>query len=102
MNRTELSERSPLRHFDQSMHGGLGRGQLGIVASRRGVGKTPFLVHVALDALLRERRVLHLSHEHTVDHVRAYYDEIFLDLAERSRLEDAEAVRLDIERRRLI
>ena len=102
MIRTEMIERSPMRGFDRAMHGGLGRGRLGIVAARRGVGKTPFLVHIALDALLRERRVLHLSHEHTVDHVRAYYDEIFLDQAERSRLEQGEAVRLEIERLRLI
>jgi len=84
------------------MHGGLGRGNLGVVASRRGVGKTPLLVQVALDSLLRGRKVLHLSHDHTVDHVRAYYDEIFLDLARSSRLEQADGVRLDMERNRLI
>jgi hypothetical protein len=91
-----------MRVFEKSMHGGLGRGNVGLVAARPGVGKTPVLVHIALDDLLRDRKVLHISHEHAVDHVRAYYDEIFHDLASVSRLADPQSVRLDVERHRLI
>ena len=100
--RKDINERSPMRVFEKSMHGGLGRGNVGVVASRAGVGKTPLLVQIALDDLLRDRRVLHISHEHAVDHVRAYYDEIFHDIAQQSRLENVEAERADIERHRLI
>ena len=75
MYRKEVNERSPMRVFEKSMHGGLGRGNVGLVAARPGVGKTPVLVQIALDDLLRDRKVLHISHEHAVDHVRAYYDE---------------------------
>jgi hypothetical protein len=45
---------------------------------------------------------LHVSLEHAVDHVRAYYDEIFHDLAVHTQLETPDAVRADIERHRLI
>ncbi len=102
MYRTEVNERSPMRVFEKSMHGGLGRGNVGVVASRQGVGKTPLLVQIALDNLLRDRRVLHVSHEHAVDHVRAYYSEIFHDLAVSSRLAHSGVVELDLERHRLI
>src|SRR3954469_8853876 len=102
MYRKEVNERSPMRVFEKSMHGGLGRGNVGLVAARPGVGKTPLLVQIALDDLLRDRRVLHISHEHAVDHVRAYYDEIFHDLAVASKLADPESVKLDVERHRLI
>lgn len=98
----EVNERSPMRVFERSIHGGLGRGKIGVVLSRAGVGKTALLVHIALDNLLRDRRVLHISHEHAVDHVRAYYDELFNDIARRHKLEQQDMVRLDIERRRLI
>jgi hypothetical protein len=84
------------------MRGGLGRGNIGVVASRPGVGKTAMLVQIALDDLLRDRKVLHVSLEHAVDHVRAYYDELFHDLAAHTRLEAPETVRADIERHRLI
>lgn len=102
MYRKDVNERSPMRVFEKSMHGGLGRGNLGVVASRAGVGKTALLVQIALDDLLRDRKVLHISHEHAVDHVRAYYDEIFHDLSVISKLEDPEGVKLDVERNRLI
>jgi hypothetical protein len=91
-----------MRVFEKSMHGGLGRGNVGVVAAKTGVGKTPLLVQIALDDLMRDRRVLHISHEHAVDHVRAYYDEIFHELAAASHLEAPEGVKLDIERHRLI
>jgi|GEM_PF-14426 len=102
MYRKEVNERSPMRVFEKSMHGGLGRGNVGLVAARPGVGKTPVLVQIALDDLLRDRRVLHISHEHAVDHVRAYYDEIFHDLSVTSKLADPATVKLDVERHRLI
>jgi hypothetical protein len=102
MYRKDVNERSPMRVFEKSMHGGLGRGNVGVVASRPGVGKTALLVQIALDDLLRDRKVLHISHEHAVDHVRAYYDEIFRDLAATSKLDDPAAVKLDVERNRLL
>jgi hypothetical protein len=102
MYRKDVNERSPMRVFEKSMHGGLGRGNVGVVASQAGVGKTALLVQIALDDLLRDRKVLHISHTHAVDHVRAYYDEIFHDLSVVSKLADPEAVKLDVERNRLI
>jgi hypothetical protein len=102
MYRKEVNERSPMRVFEESIHGGLGRGNVGVVAAGPGVGKTPILVQIALDELLRDRRVLHISHEHAVDHVRAYYGEIFHDLSVTSKLDEPEQVSLELERHRLI
>ena len=102
MYRRELNEQSPLRAFDRSMHGGLGRGRVGVVVARPGVGKTPLLVQIALDHLLRDRRVLHVSHTSSVDHVRSYYSEIFHELSQSARLDGADAVKVELERHRLI
>jgi hypothetical protein len=102
MHRKELNERSPLRVLDQSIHGGLGRGNLGVVVARHGVGKTAFLVGVALDDLMRGRRVLHVAVGEPMEKVEAYYDEIFIDLAHEQRLEDQWAARMDAERNRRI
>jgi hypothetical protein len=76
----EINERSPLRVFEKSIHGGLGKGNLGVVMSRAGVGKTAFLIGVALDDLMRGRCVLHTSSGDSVEHVHAFYNEIFGDL----------------------
>lgn len=102
MYRKEINEKSPMRVFESSLHGGLGKGNLGVIAAAAGVGKKALLVQIALDDLLRDRKVLHISHDHPVDRERSYYDELFHDLCEKSHLEDAEGVRTLIERNRLI
>ncbi len=102
MHRKELNERSPLRLLEQSTHGGLGRGNMGVVVARHGVGKTAFLVDVALDDLMRDRKVLHVALDEPVDKIRDYYDEIFRDLVHSSGLEDVCAERLAMERNRNI
>jgi hypothetical protein len=98
----ELSERNPLRLFEHSIHGGVGPGNIGVVVARHGIGKTAFLVGIALDDAIRGRKVLHVSLDKTVDHMREFYDEIFMDLAHSAGLEDLAAARLDMERHRMI
>ena len=98
----DLNERNPLRLFEHSIHGGLGPGNVGVVVARHGIGKTAFLVGIALDDAIRGRKVLHVSLDKTVDHVREFYDEIFMDLAHSAGLEDLATARLEMERHRMI
>jgi hypothetical protein len=98
----ELSERNPLRLFEYSIHGGVGPGNIGVVVARHGIGKTAFLVGIALDDAIRGRKVLHVSLDKTVAHVQEFYDEIFMDLAHSAGLEDLATARLDMERHRMI
>jgi len=82
MYKKEVGERSPLRVFERSIHGGLGPGNLGVVLSRAGGGKTGLLVSVAIDDCLRGRKVLHVSTQDSAQKVREFYAEVFHDLAE--------------------
>ena len=102
MHRKELNERSPYRVLESSIHNGLGKGNIGVVVARHGVGKTAFLVGIALDDLMRGRKVLHVSLGQSLGRVREYYDEIFHDLARTARLEDATAIYREVERSRNI
>ena len=102
MERKEVNQQSPLRILEQSSHGGLGRGNLGVVMARAGVGKTAFLVHIALDDLMRDRKVFHVSLDTPVDHVRSWYDAVFQDLARATQLSDAAATQEVIGRNRMI
>jgi hypothetical protein len=97
-----LNARSPLRLLEKGLHGGLGHGNLGVVVAGHGLGKTSFLVGVALDELLRGGRVLHVSLEATVQHVRAYYDTVFEELASSTHLQDEAVVHSEVDRRRSI
>ncbi len=102
MDTTFLNARSPMRLLEKGLHGGLGAGNLGLVVAGPGVGKTSFLVCVGLDALLRGHQVLHVSLDHTVSHVRTYYDTLFEDLASSAHLEDEAVTHAEIDRRRSI
>jgi hypothetical protein len=102
MYQKELNDRNPLRLFEHSIHGGLGPGNIGVVVARHGIGKTAFLVGIALDEAMRARKTIHVSLDKTVDHMREFYDEIFMDLAHSAHLEDLPAARLEMERNRII
>lgn len=102
MYRKYLNARSPLRLLEKGLHGGLGQGNLGVVLAGHGVGKTSFLVGVALDDLLRSQRVLHVALDQTVAHVRAFYDTVFDDLAGATHLQDSALTRSEIDQLRSI
>ena len=103
MYRRFLTARSPLRLLEKGLHGGLGQGNLGLVVAGPGVGKTSFLVGVALDELLRNKPVLHVAMDHNVQHVRDYYDTVFEELANTTKLDENHvAVRAEIDRLRRI
>jgi len=102
LKRKFLNARSPLRLLEKGLHGGLGPGNVGVVLAGRGVGKTSFLVGLALDELLRGGRVLHVCVDHTLSHVRAHYDTVFEDLASTTHLEEEAVVHAEIDRLRSI
>ena len=102
MQRKEINEQSPLRILEESSHGGLGRGNLGVVMARAGENKTAFLVHIALDDLMRDRKVLHVSLEAPMDHVQSWYDAVFQDLSRQTHMDDFAATAELVKRNRMI
>lgn len=102
MYRKEVNLQSPLRILEKSIHGGLGKGNLGLVMARAGVGKTACLVQIGLDDLMREKPVLHISLEHTVEHLQSWYDALFESLADRTNLDARESVHEAIQHKRII
>jgi hypothetical protein len=102
MLKKDLIEKSSLRLLQQTTGGGLQPGCLGVFASRRGVGKTACLVQVALDQLLQDRDVIHLSFRDTTGHIDQWYVDLFKDLAATYRLEDSQRIYTELLRRRLI
>jgi hypothetical protein len=102
MYRKEVNAQSPLRILERSIRGDLGNGNLGVVMAPAGVGKSACLVQIGLDDLMRGEAVLHVAIGQTVEHVSAWYDALFDDLAELVDLEDRGGVRESIGRRLLI
>ena len=102
MVREELIKRSPLRILEKSIRGGLGKGKLGVIASRQGIGKTACLVHMATDKLFKEEMVIHASFSQNVGHVISWYEDIFKEISKKRNLEDAMDVHDEIIKHRVI
>lgn len=98
----ELVKRSPLRVLEKSISGGLGKGRLGVLASRKGVGKTACLVHMASDKLIQGRPVIHVSYSSRVDYIIKWYEDIFKEMAKKPRMKGALAIYDEIIRNRVI
>jgi len=76
--------RNPLQLLYRSSENQLQAGQFGAVLARAGVGKTAFMVQVALNNLLLDKNVLHISLDDPVHKVSLWYEEVFRLLADQN------------------
>jgi KaiC/GvpD/RAD55 family RecA-like ATPase len=102
MIKKELINRSPIRVLENSLHGGLGKGNLGVFTARKGTGKTACLIHVATDKLLREQGVLHISFSENPHHIQSWYKQVFDEVAAAYKLSDAIDIFDEITNKRFI
>jgi len=102
MVKAELVKRSPLRILEKSIHGGISAGNLGVITSARGVGKTACLVHIATDQLFQGKHVIHVSFSGRIDHIMSWYETIFKEIAKKKSLESAVEIHEDLIKNRVI
>lgn len=93
---------SPLRILEKSTHGALGRGNLGVLVARAGVGKTACLIHIAFDKLFRKERMIHISLEDIPEKVTSYYNVIYYDLVKALGWKGEDETKMLIDRNRMI
>jgi hypothetical protein len=102
MVKEELIQRSPIRLFEQSIHGGLKPGEIGIIASPAGIGKTSVLVQLALDKLLQGKKVIHVSFTQNAHYVLAWYEDIFEEFINKKNLENSAEVKNELVKNRVL
>lgn len=98
---TEVYEGSPIGVLSTAGTG-LEAGQVGVVTAKAGVGKSALLAHVALNELLRERKVLHVAVYDSVESARAHYDTVIRAVARTSQSRDWTGALIAAERHRMI
>ncbi len=82
MVKKDLMVKNPLQGLMDNQNMRLTDGEFGVVLARAGVGKTAFLVQIALSGLLQHKNVLHLSLGEPVQKVTLWYEEVFRRIAE--------------------
>ncbi len=102
MVKSELLKRSPLRILEKSLQGGLKKGEIGVLASKKGVGKTACLVHIAVDRLFQGKYVIHVSYASRVDYIINWYKDIFKEIAKKQKIEPSLEIHNEIIKNRVI
>lgn len=102
MPEKNMIPKSPVRIFERAIGGGLGEGNLGVILSRPGVGKTAFLIGLAVDQLLQGKKVLYISTKESVEHINDFFDQIFHATAASLELDSIPQLQLCMERNRHI
>jgi KaiC/GvpD/RAD55 family RecA-like ATPase len=102
MAKQELFERSPVRAFDAATNGGLKAGEIGLVTSKKGLGKTSVLVQFGMDTLLNGKQLVHVSFDQHSENVISWYEGIFTEIAKKKSLSNADEVKDTIVRNRTI
>lgn len=76
----DLNKLSALNVFEDAIDGGLGKGNLGVLVSQHGIGKTACLVHLAMYKLYKGEHVIHVSFSNNVEHMVTWYKEYIKEL----------------------
>jgi hypothetical protein len=82
MLKQDLILRNPLRLLGRENEDIIKPGSFGAVLARHGVGKTALVVQIALNSLLQQKNVLHISLNEPVGKVSLWYQEVFEQLAQ--------------------
>jgi hypothetical protein len=77
MLKSDLIQHHPVRYLGGQSEDVLAAGQFGGVLARAGVGKTALMVQIALNSMLHERNVVHVSLNQPVNKTNLWYREVF-------------------------
>jgi KaiC/GvpD/RAD55 family RecA-like ATPase len=102
MEKQDLIDRSPVRFLEKATNGGLQEGEVAIITSKKGLGKTSVLVQIGLDALFQDKNVVHVSFNQQSDFVMTWYEDIFTEMAKKKNLQLAKGIKSDIVKNRVI
>lgn len=76
--------------FNFDLNDLISKNNFGAILSRAGVGKTSFLVQIALYAMLNNMKVLHISLTDPVEKISLWYKEVFTLIAQQNNAKDAD------------
>lgn len=102
MVKQDLIDKSAVRNLEKSVGGGLKAGEIGVIASKKGLGKTSILVQLGIDKLLQGSSVVHVSFNQQADYVISWYEDIFTEIAKKKNLDKPTEVQNDLISNRVV
>ena len=102
MIKQDLIDLSPARLFDSIAEGGLKEGQMGLITAKKGLGKTSVLVQFAIDALIQDKPLVHVSFDQHSSNVISWYNSVLAEIGKKKNLGDMSELTDSIVRERTI
>ena len=102
MVKQDLYDKSTIRLFDAATEGGLKAGEIGLVTSKKGLGKTSVLVQFGMDTLLQDKQLVHVTFDLHSSNVISWYDGIFTELAKKKNVGNAAELKESIVSKRTV
>lgn len=102
MEKKDLIEHSPVRYFDKATTANLKAGEMGLVTAKKGLGKTSVLVQFALDSLLNDKSVVHVSFDQHSSNVISWYSSVMAEIAKKKNLTNMADINDEIVKNRTI
>ncbi len=82
-----LNLKNPLKLMGFKKDDILSEGEFGAVLARTGIGKTSIVVQLAIFAMAKGKKVIHISLDEPVKKINVWYREVFNNLAEKNSIE---------------
>ncbi|MBR0486958.1 MAG: hypothetical protein IJJ70_04530 [Treponema sp.] len=101
MVKQDLYEKSPVRLFDE-VTGGIKTGEIALVTSKKGLGKTSVLVQFGMDTLLKDEQLVHVTFDLHSSNVISWYDGIFTEISKKKNIGNAAELKTDVVSKRTI
>ena len=97
-----LGRFGPLKILEKTTQKELGKGNLGILIARAGVGKTACLIHIAFHNLFQGKKLVHVSLKEGPDKIMSYYNVMYADLLKALNITDDHEYHSSMDRDRMI
>lgn len=87
MSENRINLKNPLKSLAFKTEEIVDQGEFGAIMARAGIGKTSFVVQLAIFAMARGKKVLHISLDEPVKKINVWYGEVFNNIAEKNSIE---------------
>lgn len=102
MIKQDLINTSPVRFFENASKSALKEGQMGLITAKKGLGKTSILVQFAIDALLHDKHLVHVSFDQKSSNVIAWYESVLSEIGKKKNIDEMNLLNEEIFRNRII
>ncbi len=102
MGKEDLVSNNPLRALGLEKEDGTDSHRVGLVMARAGLGKTAILVQIAMDSMLRDKKVLHVAIGEDLEKTSTWYVDILNLMNQEKKIDNFKQIIDEVMKNRMI